>query len=55
MASERLLTAQELSEYLSLPVRRVYYWANKGTLPHVRIGRSMRFAPERVRQALGLD
>jgi len=52
---ERLLTAEELAQYLALPKRRIYYWANKGTLPHVRIGRSMRFVPEQVREALGLD
>lgn len=49
------MTAKELAEYLRLPERRIYYWAGKGTLPHVRIGRSIRFAPDRVREALGLD
>src|SRR5690554_88822 len=44
LAGERLMTAKELAEFLALPERRVYYWANKGVLPHVRIGRSMRFA-----------
>lgn len=55
LAGERLLTAKELAQFLALPERRVYYWAGQGVLPHVRIGRSLRFDAERVRQALGLD
>jgi len=55
MAGERLLTATELAAFLGLPRRSVYYWANKGQIPHVRIGRSLRFVPEHVREALGLN
>lgn len=55
MAAERLLTATELADFLGLPRRSIYYWANKGAIPHVRIGRSLRFVPEQVREALGLN
>jgi len=54
LAGERLMTAKELAQFLALPERRVYYWAGKGVLPHIRIGRSLRFEPGRVREALGL-
>lgn len=49
------MTATELAGFLGLPRRSVYYWANKGVIPHVRIGRSLRFAPDQVREALGLN
>lgn len=55
LAGERLMTATELAGFLGLPRRSVYYWANKGVIPHVRIGRSLRFAPDQVREALGLN
>jgi len=50
MAGERLMTATELADYLGLPRRSIYYWANKGSIPHVRVGRSLRFVPEQVRR-----
>lgn len=55
MAGERLMTAPELADYLGLPRRSIYYWANKGSIPHVRVGRSLRFVPEQVRRELGID
>lgn len=52
---EPLWTADEVARYLNLPRARVYYWANKGVLPHIRIGRSLRFAPEQVRKFVGAN
>ncbi len=55
ITQERLLTATELADFLGLPRRSIYYWANKGLIPHVRVGRSLRFVPEKVRRELGID
>jgi excisionase family DNA binding protein len=52
---EPLWTADEVAQFLNLPRARVYYWARKGVLPHFRIGRSLRFAPEHVRTLIGVN
>jgi excisionase family DNA binding protein len=44
----RLLTAQTLAEHLDLPLWRVYELAREGQIPHLRIGRSLRFDPVAV-------
>jgi len=44
----RLLTAQLVAEYLDLPLWRVYELAREGQIPHIRIGRSLRFDPNAV-------
>ena len=41
---ERLLTVQELAEYLQLPVQTIYRWrAMQGGPPGYRVGRHVRF------------
>lgn len=40
----RLLTADEVAELLRLPVSTVYDLARTGRLPHLRIGRALRFS-----------
>ena len=40
----RLLTAEEVAELLRLPVSTVYDLARTGRLPHLRIGRALRFS-----------
>ncbi len=40
----QLLTAGEVAELLRLPVSTVYELARTGRLPHLRIGRAMRFS-----------
>jgi excisionase family DNA binding protein len=46
----QLLTAKQVSESLSLPLQRVYELTRKGTLPHVRIFRQVRYSPDALRQ-----
>jgi len=46
---ERLLTARELALMLGLRPERVRGLARTGLLPHVRLGRQLRFAPTVVR------
>ncbi len=45
----RLVTARELAAALDYPLSRVYELARDGDLPHVRLGRAMRFDPAAVR------
>ncbi len=47
-----LVTAQKVSEALSMPVPRVYELARTGRIPAVRVGRSVRFDLGAVRRAL---
>jgi excisionase family DNA binding protein len=40
---EEILTARQVAERLALGVSRVYELARRGEIPHVRIGRVVRF------------
>jgi excisionase family DNA binding protein len=40
----QLLTAVEVAELLRLPVSTIYDLARTGRLPHLRIGRALRFS-----------
>lgn len=40
----QLLTAEDVAELLRLPVSTVYDRARTGRLPHLRIGRALRFS-----------
>jgi excisionase family DNA binding protein len=57
-----LLTADMVSTELQVPLSRVYELARLGLLPHVRIGKQVRFDPDRLKawiesggQALPVD
>ena len=39
----RLLTAEEVSQYLNLHPQTVYFMARRGELPVVKVGRAVRF------------
>ena len=41
---DRLLTADEVAELLRLPVSTIYDLARTRRLPHLRIGRALRFS-----------
>ena len=41
---DRLLTAEDVAELLRLPVSTIYDLARTGRLPHLRIGRALRFS-----------
>jgi excisionase family DNA binding protein len=43
MVTGRLLTAEELAERLSVPARWPLEQARAGAIPHVRLGRYVRF------------
>jgi excisionase family DNA binding protein len=50
---QRLLTAEEVSEYLGVPVPTLYRWRHQGTGPKAfRVGRHLRYDLEVVRKWL---
>lgn len=50
---ERLMTAEEVAEYLSVPVNTLYQWRHKGTGPTAfRVGRFLRYDLTDVRDWL---
>lgn len=52
-ALERLLSVEEVAEYLGVPVNTLYQWRHKGTGPTAfRVGRFLRYDPNDVRQWL---
>lgn len=40
---KRYLTAEDAAEYLSLTVAALYQRVRSGDMPHIRMGRSLRF------------
>jgi excisionase family DNA binding protein len=48
LAQDRLLTAQEVGEYLGVSARQVANLADEGQIRSKRVGRYLRFRPEWV-------
>ncbi|RYP84379.1 DNA-binding protein [Nocardioides guangzhouensis] len=47
---ERLLSADEVAEFLGIPVATLYQWRHKGCGPEAyRVGRHLRYEPTAVR------
>lgn len=47
---ERLLTTQELADYLSLPIKTLYEWRSSGQGPKaVKVGKQLRYPESGVR------
>ena len=47
---ERLLSADEVAEFLGIPVATLYQWRHKGCGPEAyRVGRHLRYEPAAVR------
>ena len=40
--NEPILTIPEVAEYLKISKSKMYYLVQRGTIPHVRIGRNVR-------------
>ena len=50
---EKLLSVEEVAEFLSIPVSTLYQWRHKGTGPTAfRVGRFLRYDPVDVREWL---
>lgn len=50
---EKLLSVEEVADYLGVPVNTLYQWRHKGTGPTAfRVGRFLRYDPAQVRDWL---
>ena len=50
---EKLLSAEEVADFLGVPVSTLYQWRHKGTGPTAfRVGRFLRYDPAQVRDWL---
>ena len=43
MVTERLMTMQEVAEYLQCSLSTVRRWVGRGKVPHYRLGKMIRF------------
>ena len=50
--SDRLITAEQLADKLSMPISSIYRLAREGKLPAIRLGRLLRFEPTLVSEVL---
>ena len=44
----RLLTPAEMAEYLGVKESTIYQWTHQGYIPHVKLGRLVRFRLDKV-------
>jgi excisionase family DNA binding protein len=43
-----LLNVTEVSDWLQVKQSTLYAWAEQGTIPHVKLGRLLRFDPDEI-------
>jgi len=48
----RLMTPDEVAEFFRVSKASVYRWAERGLLPAIKMGRTVRFNVETVKKAL---
>ncbi len=46
----KLMAVEEVADILGVRVHRVYELARANILPHVRLGRQLRFSPEKINE-----
>lgn len=49
-AKQPLLAIEELSALWKVPKATIYNWVSQGRLPHLKLGRCLRFDPEEIRR-----
>lgn len=49
---ERYMTVRDVAAWLQLPIGTVYCLTRQGVLPHLRIGRAIRYRQSEVSEAL---
>ncbi len=49
---EKLLTIDELAEVLSVKKSTIYQWVHLGLIPHIKVGRLLRFREEDIQKWL---
>ena len=45
---EKMLTVDEVAEILRVSIGTIYRWASDGRLPHIHLGRLLRFREDEV-------
>ena len=45
---DRLLTVDELAEWLRMPRATLYNWVSEGKLPYVKVGPRLRFKAQQI-------
>jgi len=50
--TDRLLTADEVADRLSVAKSTIYAWIHQGRLQHVKLGRAVRFIPACVERLI---
>lgn len=48
----RLMKAQEVADILQVKPSTVYTWVRQGRVPHIRVGRLIRFVAEQIEEFL---
>lgn len=43
-----LLSIKEAAEFLKIPIKTIYYWVHRRKIPHLKIGRHLRFEADKV-------
>ena len=49
----RLLTPQQIADYLGVKTSTIYQWTHQGFIPHVKLGRFVRFREKTVMEWIG--
>jgi len=49
---EKLLTIDELAKVLSVKKSTIYQWVHLGLIPHIKVGRLLRFKEENIQKWL---
>ena len=53
MEEERLLTVQDVANYLQLKNTTIYHWIKDGKIPAIKIGGVWRFRPDDIEEWIG--
>jgi excisionase family DNA binding protein len=44
----KLLTPQQVADYLGVQLSTIYQWTHQGFIPHVKLGRVLRFRQDDI-------
>lgn len=46
--TDRLLTVQQVAELLQVKLSTIYKWTHEGSIPHLKLGRLVRFREDDI-------
>jgi len=49
---DKLLTVEEMAEYLNLKPSTIYQWTHQGFIPHIKLGSRVRFRMSQIEKWL---